>query len=102
MVTENPEGEIPLHRLSQISTPPTVHARPQPVAPVQGGKEMARLRKGAPTSGSQQQSHNPSTPNASQSLAIPVTESGKANSPLDAEEATRTIDSPPSYTEGDG
>jgi hypothetical protein len=124
IATEDPEGEmVALHRLSSGPAPAAL-PRSRPVAPVPAGlssKEMARLREGALTSGSQLQSRNPSTPNVSQSTSSPanaVTESGEANSPFDTRrlhsevESLRRemerlraegmiIEAPPSYTEGD-
>lgn len=122
-----PEGEVvALRRLSQTSTPPTVHARSQPVAPAffpagLSSKEMARLRAEALSSDSPRQSYNDSSPNVSHYESTPppaiiVTETGEANSPLDTRrlhsevESLRRemerlraqgviIEAPPGYTE---
>ena len=127
IAAEGPEGEmVALHRLSQTSIPPTVHARSRPMAPIPAGlssKEVARLRAEVLAGGSPGQSHNGSSPNVShsESMTSPengVAESGEVTSPLDTRRLQSEVESlrqemerlraegviieaPPSYTEGD-
>jgi hypothetical protein len=118
---------VALRRLSQTSSPPTVHARSRPSAPVPAGlskKEVARLRAEALARGSHRRSRNGLSPNVSHSestssSANAVTGSGEANSSLDTRrlhsevESLRRemerfraegaiIEAPPGYTEDGG